>query len=283
MKLKNKILIGILTLVMAVSALSLAACKKPSEQNALAFNSVINYSAIGGIGLLKAGENVTGATALTEAEKDEILTNLAIAEATLGGGVVQGEVKASDRAEYEFYYTVSAANASGGNDVYEFYYNETLRELDFDESEYTLRGVVILDGVEYDVIGERETEGDEEEFSFRVSLSEGDYVVIEQESERDEKEFSYTLYKGGRKVYETEVEYEKNLLGKVELSFKINDGGAKQKYKYEFYDALGTSYVRVKLSASGKETVVAVVKIVTNEDGLRSYEFVNDGAATQKV
>ena len=104
----------------------------------------------------------------------------------------------SDRAEYTEKMIVSCRDISGNQFSYMMYYNQLLTESEEDEGEieetYSIEGVMIVDGAEYAIRGEREneTEGDESEAetSFRVTLGENSYMLVEQsfEQERDEVE-----------------------------------------------------------------------------------------------
>ena len=52
-----------------------------------------------------------------------------------------------------------------------------------------LEGIVILNDVEYKMIGEKEKENNEEESNFKIFLDQYNFVEIEQESSNNEQEF----------------------------------------------------------------------------------------------
>lgn len=302
MKKSNKILAGVIAgLVLTLGGVGAAACTSKNQEKSSAFNNAFNYSAIGGIELLKGVEQINkinlsatesraisalndSLTTITDEEKDLLLNNLLIAQNTLNGGVVKSEVKTSDREGYQFKYNLSAPSITGEYNIYTFYYNTT-PEKDLDdigEYEEYINGIVLLDGVEYSVKGEREVEGSEEEVSFLIKLSDSDYVEIERESERNEEEYSYTVISNGKKVFETEVEYEVKKNAKTELKFETKQNGIKVKYVYEFSENTKGKFVKVKL-IDGQSEIKAIIQILTDENGNPVYEFVSSESQTKNV
>ena len=251
----------------------------------------LDYSSIGGIGLLdssissvsniKAPLSAKYNSELSEKTKQSILMNLEIAENSLNGDIVKSEVTKSPNPEYEFYHTLTATDITGEEKVYSFYYNSAVREeKDYDdgilevEREERLDGIITLDGTTYKMIGNKSTEGDEEEVTFKIMIDNSNYVVIEQETESNEKEFEYTTYQNGRKVYESSVSYEVDRNGRVELEFELEENGTKLEYKYEFYEANGNSYVEVKVENNNSYQRI-LIQIFVDSNGNKTYEFVS--------
>ena len=116
-----------------------------------------------------------------------------------------------------------------GNAIgYTMYYNEVLipdhdddDDDDWDEieEEYYIEGIMIVDGAEYPIRGERSSESEpgesEEETEFIVTLSSTRRMVVEQSVETEdgehEREYNYVIYEGRnvieRSTFEYEVEY----------------------------------------------------------------------------
>ncbi len=286
MKRMKKLIIGIISLLVLIApTFSLFGCKKDQT---LTFAKAYDMSAIAGIEILNTkvinDETVTLASnpqALDQTQKDGIISNLIIAKSVANNGITKTETVKSTREGYEFYYTIKATDYLGVEKTYEFYYNKTdITEKDDkfeNEKEYRLDGLVILDGVEYSMVGEQEEEDNESEFSFKIAIDNKNYVVIEQETERNESEFSYTAYKNGIKVFETETEYEVNINGNVELEFEIYDkeNSVYKKYKYEFFDRNGEEFAKVMIKDGNNFTLFTTVKIITTADGIK-YEFLNN-------
>ncbi len=297
MKKKNRFMLGLLAGALAITSMfALVGCDDdPTTAEGLTFNQAYNYSAVAGIGLLNAEIIKTGASNqavsnnLTDEEQQVVLANLAIAQGFKNGGVIKSQVTISDKAGYEHYYTLTAADNTGVAKTYEFYYNKvdiTDRDDKAEgETEYRLDGIVILDGVEYAMIGEQEMEQGETEFSFIVKLNANNYVEIEQETELNEQEFAYTVYTNGKKTFETEVEYEVKQNGKIELEFETKDKttNTKQTYKYEFYTQAGVQYVKVYIGIGTNNTIAVKIKVTENLDGTLNYEFLTDNANVQNI
>ncbi len=287
MKRRNKWLVGALALSLTAGlALGLTGCQDPDEGGELTFEQAYDCSAISGIGLLASQTGADPASAtpasvdvnslLSQEQKDMLTKNLAIAQSMTGTDVVRGTVQTSDRDGYAYYYTVTAKNYAGEEETYKFYYNRT-DVTDGDdaaegEQEYTLNGLVILGEQEYTMQGKQEVEQGEVEFTFQVGINADTYVKIEQETEGTETEFTYSVYVLGNKVYETEVEYEVDKNGNIELAFELMDGlnAAGIEYKYEFYK-VGTApdveyFADVKLELGGIN-VKATVQIVQGAEG----------------
>ncbi len=272
--------------VMLTGALGLFGCKDDNT-NALTFAKAYDYSAIAGIGLLNTktatGGGVQGQAlnigTLDQAQKAELIGNLAIAQNLADNGIVRTDVTEADRDGYTYCYTVTATDYTGAEKQYTFYYNQTditdAEDLRENERELRLDGLVILDGVEYQMIGTQEIENKETEFTFKVAIDQNNYVMIEQETETNEIEFKYTAFMQGVKVFETEVEYEIDRNGNIELEFGIMDkeNNVLKEYEYEFYKVGEELFARIKIKDGNQGIVFAIVKITATQNGFE-YTFV---------
>ncbi len=260
----------------------------------LSGGSATNVSAMlrgseSGITMLSSAPSST----FTQEEKDEFIRNLNIAQATLGNGAIKQEVKPSDRAEYSTFYTITATDITGEAKTYSFYYNEVSDtvnanenegkvdedEEEEDEQEIHIQGIVILDGVEYQLTGDKEIEGSgkdqEVEITFNIKMDDSKYVIIEQEMEAEEQEFSYSLYENGKLVSKSEVEYEQEEDGEIELTFSTKTGTSKMEYSYEFVSTSEGKFVEIKFKDTAQANRKALIKIVEDEaTGEVTYEFV---------
>lgn len=130
---------------------------------------------------------------------------------------------ASDREEYKFKTTVKFTDIDGNASQYEMYYDKYDVRTEYDrdrddefEEEYRLEGIVIIDGAEYAVRGENETEREDNEYGneleLRVTISADSYLLVEYSDEtegrKQEREYSYSLYRGGKLVERSTFEYE---------------------------------------------------------------------------
>ena len=160
-------------------------------------------------------------------------------------------VTESDRPEYEIKLDIRYTDINLEETAFTMYYNQT-RILDDDdwedrfddEEEYRIDGIVLLDGNEYTIRGEKEKEEDEMELAFWCFLDEGSYVHVKQEKERDESEFEYEIYQGGRKVHAYSLEQED---GEVELKLLDRENHDYTEMKFVDFQKEGKYYILAKL------------------------------------
>ncbi len=144
----------------------------------------------------------------------------------------------SDRTEYTNMLVFEATDLSGKKELYTIYFNQTELVDDDDdfedrfenEVEYKIEGIAIIEGIEYQIIGETETEDNEQSLDIVVKLDEKNYVVIEQEIENNEEEYEYTVYKDGRKF--TSIEFEVENQNEFEAEFITNEKGYTERYRF---------------------------------------------------
>lgn len=268
----------------------------------LAFDCVYDYSAISGIQLLAPTQGSTKMArkmqhqneqetqgdekqeALTDEQKQDLIIKLEMVEEMLTNSIFKSEVLPSDKEEYETMYTLTTKNFNDIEQTYVFYYNETLKENEHeqehkenknhhDEQESRLEGIVIFNELEYQMIGEKEIKDDEVEMKFKVSLDEQNYVVINQETESDEQEFEYIQYVDGKKVYQTEIEFEANdKKGKFEVEFKEKSENGIIAYQYEFKIEEERKFVEIKIKENKTELKVKM-EIFFDENNQPQYIF----------
>ena len=192
---------------------------------------------------------------------------------------------------YETKMTITGKDLAGKTIPYVMYYTETLdgSEEDEDEeteSEYQLAGVMVIDGTDYYLEGERSEESEKEEseteLKIRAYADETDrtsYIQMEQEySVEDgetETEYVYSIYANGELLEQTAVEFETEQKGgktetKYELEFR--NGTAKGKYVVEREEKDNKSEIKVKYDIDGK-TGVFHIREITDENGNKKYEY----------
>lgn len=218
------------------------------------------FEAATSVGLLSALETAGATTssfsvkrAVSDTLKQTILSYLPSIEATLKGEnlLTESLVTESDRPEYEIKLDIRYTDINLEETAFTMYYNQT-RILDDDdwedrfddEEEYRIDGIVLLDGNEYTIRGEKEKEEDEMELAFWCFLDEGSYVHVKQEKERDESEFEYEIYQGGRKVHAYSLEQED---GEVELKLLDRESHDYTEMKFVDFQKEGKYYILAKL------------------------------------
>ena len=222
----------------------------------------------------------------------------------LGDDVVSTitEANTDSNYEYETKMTINGKDFNGESVTYTMYYTETLVKADSadddgdeneeTENEYQLVGVMVIDGADYYLEGERseETEKDESETELKIrayadKTDKTSYIQMEQEySVEDgetETEYVYSIYANGELIEQTAVEFEtetKNNKVETEYELEFRRGTSKGKYVVEREVKDNKISIKVKYNIDGK-TGVFHIREITDENGNKQYEYsYNDGS-----
>lgn len=241
-----------------------------------------------------AGENggQTGAADDTQQVEAELDAYMALVESLLSDGGFQMQEGASDREGYETKMVVSYRDLNGNALQYELHYNSIARtdndddDDDFDdrfeketEEEYGIEGVMVIDGADYAIRGERETESEggesESETSFRVTLSDVSYMLVEQSYESEgnetEQEYSYSVFENGSLTERSSFEYEEEN-GETELKMTSRKGGENSVFYFERETVRGEEVIRIRVG-SGSAAQSYYVRVQTDADGNKDYVY----------
>lgn len=185
--------------------------------------------------------------------------------------------------------TITGKDINGNSVPYTMYYTETLvnDESDEDESEkeFTLTGIMVIDGINYYLEGERteESEKNEQENELRIRAYlnkdvKDSYIQMEQEisqeNNENETEYVYSVYSDGELVEQTSVEFETERNGtkeKTEYELEFIQGSAKGKYKLKKETADGQTCIKVAYSLNGKQGEFKIKEIEI--DGQLHYQY----------
>ena len=207
-----------------------------------------------------------------------------------GDDVVKTTVGDNDDESYPYAkkMTIEGVGMDGRKVVYVMYYDETEVKTEEDdgeiEKEYSLNGVITIDGKEYAVEGMRseETEDDERESELRIrayadAADKTTYVEMERENSVEEgeteTEYVYSIYRGGVLIEQTAVEFEReNENGKEEIAYEIEFRSGETIGKYEVERKAGNE-VKVKYATGGKTGSFRVIA-ETDESGNETYKYV---------
>ena len=224
----------------------------------------------------------------------------------LGDDVVSTTTEANTDSNYEYEtkMTIKGKDFNGETVTYTMYYTETLVKADFDddegaanedeetESEYQLVGVMVIDGADYYLEGERseETEKDESETELKIrayadKTDKTSYIQMEQEysveDRETETEYVYSIYANGELIEQTAVEFEtetKNNKVETEYELEFRSGTSKGKYVVEREVKDNKISIKVKYNIDGK-TGVFHIREITDKNGNKQYEYsYNDGS-----
>ena len=234
----------------------------------------------------------TGTEVPSEPVVDSVTAELdgymALVESLLSDGGFNVTTEASDREGYQVKSVVTYRDMHGNAIGYTMYYNEVLipdhddddDDRDEIEEEYYIEGIMIVDGAEYPVRGERSSESEpgesEDETEFIVTLSSTRRMVVEQSVETEdgehEREYNYVIYEGRnvieRSTFEYEVEY-----GETEIEMTHYKDGVNTVFFFDKEMRHGKEVIRIRVGSTASPTASYIVNLVENADGTTSYTY----------
>ena len=214
---------------------------------------------------------------------------MALVESLLSDGGFNVTTETSDREGYQVKSVVTYRDMHGNAIGYTIYYNEVLipdydddDDDDWDEieEEYYIEGIMIVDGAEYPIRGERSSESEpgesEDETEFIVTLSSTRRMVVEQSVETEdgehEREYNYVIYEGRnvieRSTFEYEVEY-----GETEIEMTHYKDGVNTVFFFDKEMRHGKEVIRIRVGSTASPTASYIVNLVENADGTTSYTY----------
>lgn len=147
-----------------------------------------------------------------EVEKEYEITGIIVVEDYLKLSEVNIEIYVNEDEGYNYKYKmiVKTENLFGNVTEYILYYDEE-RDIDDDEEEKEMTGILIYQNVTYQFKSEEEIEADESEI--KVTIYENDYndrLEIEKEFEDGEYQYTYKLYRNDDEYLSVELEVEES-------------------------------------------------------------------------
>lgn len=247
------------------SAVSVGAVLSSRQNGALGYAQPVAAKAFGAARVL-TGEQQTIA--------DTVERYMALADGLLGQGEFEHTVPQAHEdaafAGFEYKTVITYVDSLGHSAPYTLYFNKTQLEYEADgeetEEEYSLEGVLVLDGEIYPVEGHGENEseaeedesGQESEMQFIAYLSEDEksYIRVHREFETEteqgeepqiEQKYIYSTFISGKETEKTTVEYESEG-EELELLMIVETGGVKDELLFRrAAGAKNTFNVRAKI------------------------------------
>lgn len=235
----------------------------------------------------------TGTEVPSEPVVDNVTAELdgymALVESLLSDGGFNVTTEASDREGYQVKSVVTYRDMHGNTIGYTMYYNEVLIPDDDDdddddwdeiEEEYYIEGIMIVDGAEYPVRGERSSESEpgesEDETEFIVTLSSTRRMVVEQSVETEdgehEREYNYVIYEGRNVIERSTFEYEVEH-GETEIEMTHYKDGVNTVFFFDKEMRHGKEVIRIRVGSTASPTASYIVNLVENADGTTSYTY----------
>lgn len=229
----------------------------------------------------KPGEQPSGSPETAELDR-----YMALVESLLSDGGFDFSSQTSDREEYAEKTVISYKDMSGDAHDYVMYFNQTLTKSETDESDgeteenYSIKGVMVIDGADYEIRGERKNESEEgeseTETEFVVILGENRYIRVEQSVETEdgesEQEYCYSVYENGKLVERSAFSYETEE-NETELKMTSFKDGKTQVLYFEREIEKGEEVIEIHVG-DGKHGKGYIVHIEKDENGDNRYSFI---------
>lgn len=186
---------------------------------------------------------------------------------------IEYKITNSDNDMYENKMVINSFFNDNFDLYYTIYFNKSFIEKDDDEEIYNLNGIIIINNINYEIIGETIVEEDEVETKIKVLINETEYFIIEQEKEDDEEKFVYKTYVNNKLTKEVVISYEienKDIEIKLELNTSSRNEEIKAKYK--------NNELILKVEFNDYE---GKIKVIDSIDSI-SYYFINEKVTINK-
>lgn len=220
------------------------------------------------------------------AETAELERYMALVESLLSDGGFDFSSQTSDREGYAEKTVISYKDMRGDAHDYVMYFNQILTKSETDESDgeteenYSIKGVMVIDGADYEISGERKRESEEgeseTETEFVVNLGENRYIRVEQSVETEEgeseQEYCYSFYENGKLVERSAFSYETEE-NETELKMTSFKDGKTQVLYFERESEKGEEVIEIHVG-DGKHGKGYIVRIEKDENGVNRYSFV---------
>ena len=144
---------------------------------------------------------------------------------------------------------------------------------DDDEDEVFLKGIVILEEVEYELLGMREDDDEGTETKFFIALDENNWIKIKNEVEANEEKFAIAMKKDGvfsKMMFKSEIEED----GEVKLMLMTLIDGELVSYMFkQIQNDEGEEILLIKVIENGEILHIVAVPSIDAETGETVYDF----------
>lgn len=245
------------------------------------YHQEITFKSLSAINLLPVDNSLSPTNNLldlksTTEEIDDIHQYILLVEQALNANIVT-LTQISDLKEYQYKDQITMTTPFGLKYEYLFYYNLTVVEIDKDEQEYEISGMIIFEGYQYHLSGKHEIEGDESETTFYANLDNDHWVKIKLEFEEDEETYQYEVYNNGN-ITKIELSVEKD---DKETDVKLTIRDNKEKTQYKFQKVIEDNQTLIKIKTNGTNIKVYII-FDENDNPIYEYFLENSNQKIQK-
>ncbi len=140
----------------------------------------------------------------------------------------------SDLEDYETKLVITTYDLLGNSITHTFYYNVIEYEKENDEETFTIRGIMMLHGTTYQMIGEKSIEDEESKLNVRGFLDETNYIESIYKTEDDESFYEINRVTNGSLVSTSIIKIEYDDADEISIQIEIDSITEISSYEFKY-------------------------------------------------
>lgn len=197
----------------------------------------------------------------------------------------------SDNPAYESKVVLTTLDLLGNLMTYTLYFNTTSYIENKDQIEFTIEGIFQFKNKEYQFLGKKEIEDNEEVIAFKTISDANNYVESSYKLEDGESKYNIKIVENGQIVSQSKIKIEDED-GKKKIKFEYIDGQDHGQYEFEYDTEDGKNILKIEyqtkinnIEESGQMKVEIKIdeiagttsyQILVSPDGEDEYEYEHD-------
>jgi len=182
----------------------------------------------------------------------------------------------SENPLYETKVTLTTMDLVGNKLSYTLYFNTTSYSSNKDQVEFVIEGIFLFKNKQFDFIGKKEIDGDEEVLVFKTITDSMNYVESSFKTENDESKYFIKIVENGLTVSQSKIKIEEED-GNKKIDFEFSDGLDRGQYEFTYDQENGKSFLKIQyqtlinnIESSGEMKVEIKIDDLT---GITSYQI----------
>ena len=201
------------------------------------------------------------------------------------------ENTASDLSSYESKVILKTTDLTGNLLVYTLYFNTTSYQQNENHTEFTIEGIFLYRSKQYDFIGQKKIDEDQEVLTFKTITNSSNYVESSFKTENDESKYYIKIVENGSIISQSTIKIEEDD-GNKKIALKFLDGNNQGQYEFTYDQEDGKNILKIEYQTlidnvedSGKMKVeiktdaltgFTIYQILVQPDDDDEYEYESD-------
>lgn len=189
----------------------------------------------------------------------------------------------SDLEDYETKLVITTYDLLANSITHTFYYNVIEYEKENDEETFTIRGIMILHGMTYQMIGEKSIEDDESKLNVKGFLDETNYIESIYKTEDDESFYEINRVTNGSLVSTSIIKIEYDDADEINIKIEIDSITEISSYEFKYELDENSPTIKAEFEVNDIQNQVSYraemrIRVIIDElSGQTSYSiFVKD-------